>query len=212
MNCSIGMRKPEEQPSENLWNIGVFVSVKRSHYHTEVDREPTDCEHRDNYYQHFDHRLTFPHLFDVSLLIYVTHWWLARQKKPSDQKIKKYNEDEWNSISKDNFQKRFCFEKSVVHLLIFMPFFITVLYSSIFIHFCMYLYRYTLNTNAAHSQTVKMERSTDRDDWARLRRHTITRCRSTAMTVSVQMAAQMETTNKYEMPLHNTVPNTPRFG
>ena len=94
MNCSIGMRQPEEQPSENLWNIGVFVSVKLNHYHTEVDREPTDCKHRDNCYQHFDHRLTFPHLFDVSLLIYVTHRWLARPKKPGDQKIQDCYDDE----------------------------------------------------------------------------------------------------------------------
>ena len=46
MNCSIGMRKPEEQPSENHWNMEVFVSVKLRHYVTDVHRKPTDCKKR----------------------------------------------------------------------------------------------------------------------------------------------------------------------
>ena len=100
MNCSVDMRKPEEQPSENRWSIVIDLGIKLTHNITEVQREPTDCNHRDNC-KHLDGCLTFPCLVDVSMLI-DAHRWLVRPKKPGDQEIQDCHDDKRNCIGDDD--------------------------------------------------------------------------------------------------------------
>ena len=134
MNCSFDIRKPEEQPPENKWNIVIDFGVKLSHYHTEVHREPTDCKHRDNC-KHLDGRLTFPRLVDVSMLI-DAHWWLVLPKKPGDQEIQDCHDDKRNCIGDDDSHDHFRYvEKRRSLQRILVPLVNTVLYSTYFYGF-----------------------------------------------------------------------------